>query len=152
MQLTELLNSINVIQVAGDVQRKDVSSICYDSRKVKENSVFVAIKGFNNDGHKFITDAINKGAVAVILEDVKSIPEGIFTHENAVEIVVKDSRKALSEVSGTFFGNPSKKLKLIGITGTNGKTTTSYYIKNILETSGEKTGLIGTIKNLIGER
>jgi len=152
MQLTELLNSIHAIQVAGDVQRKDVSSICYDSRKVKKNSVFVAVKGFNYDGHRFIPDAINKGAIAVILEDVNSIPDSIFTHENVAKIVVKDSRKALAETSGALFNYPSKKIKLIGITGTNGKTTTTYFIKSILETAGEKTGLIGTITNYIGDK
>ncbi|MDO8550618.1 MAG: UDP-N-acetylmuramoyl-L-alanyl-D-glutamate--2,6-diaminopimelate ligase [Ignavibacteria bacterium] len=152
MQLTELLNSIHAIQVAGDIQRKDVSSICYDSRKVKKNSVFVAIKGFNYDGHRFIPDAINKGAIAVILKDVNSVPDGIFTHENVAKIVVKESRKALAEASGKLFNDPSRKIKLIGITGTNGKTTTTYFIKSILETAGEKTGLIGTITNYIGDR
>jgi len=152
MQLTELLNSIHAIQVAGDVQRKDVSSICYDSRKVKKNSVFVAVKGFNYDGHRFIPDAINKGAIAVILEDIKSVPDSIFTHENVAKIVVKDSRKALAETSGALFNYPSKKIKLMGITGTNGKTTTTYFIKSILETAGEKTGLIGTITNYIGDK
>ncbi|HSP88389.1 MAG TPA: UDP-N-acetylmuramoyl-L-alanyl-D-glutamate--2,6-diaminopimelate ligase [Ignavibacteriaceae bacterium] len=152
MQLAELVNSIHAIQVAGDVQKKNVSSICYDSRKVKRNSLFVAIKGFNSDGHKFISDAINNGAVAVILEDTSAIPDEIFIHENVVKIVVKDSRKALAEVSDALFDHPSKKIKLIGITGTNGKTTTTYFIKSILEAAGEKTGLIGTIKNWIGEK
>jgi UDP-N-acetylmuramoyl-L-alanyl-D-glutamate--2,6-diaminopimelate ligase len=149
MELTQLLNSVNVIQVIGEVQRKDVSSIEYDSRKVKRNSVFVAIKGFNVDGHKFILDAINSGAIAIVVED-DSIPDEIFRHRKTAKILVKSSRAALSEISNSFFKEPSKKLKLIGITGTNGKTTTSFYIKNILEVSGNKTGLIGTIANFIG--
>ena len=150
MELTQLLNSVHAIQVIGEVQRKDVASIVYDSRKVKKNSVFVAIKGFNTDGHKFILDAINKGALAVVLEDNKAVPEDIFIHQGIAKVLVNDSRIALAELSNYFFKEPSKKLKLIGITGTNGKTTTSYFIKSILETAGYKTGLTGTISNYIG--
>jgi len=152
MELTELINSVHAIQVAGDIQQKDVSSVCYDSRKVKQNTLFVAVKGFNTDGHKFILDAINRGAIAIILEDNKSIPDDIFIHEKVAKILVADSRKALAEVSGAFYKFPSQKIKLIGITGTNGKTTTSYFIKSILENAGEKTGLIGTIANYIGDK
>ena len=151
MELTKLINSVNAIQVAGEVERKDISSICYDSRKVKENSVFVAIKGVNIDGHRFILDAINKGAMAVILEDNNSVPDDIFVHEKRAKILVADSRKALAEISCALYKNPSEKIKLIGITGTNGKTTTTYFIKSILETAGEKTGLLGTIANYIGD-
>lgn len=152
MELTELINYIHAIQVAGEVERKDVNSICYDSRKVKNGCLFVAIKGFNTDGHKYIPDAINNGAVAVILENADVIPDEIFVHENVTRILVKNSRKALAEISNVFFEEPSKKVNLIGITGTNGKTTTTYFIKNIFETAGEKTGLIGTISNFIGKR
>ena len=147
MELTELINSVNAIQVAGEVERKDVSSICYDSRKVKQNSIFVAIKGANTDGHRFILDAINNGAIAVILEDNDIVPDDIFIHEKKAKILVVDSRKALAEISCALYKKPSEKINLIGITGTNGKTTTTYFIKSILETSGEKTGLIGTITN-----
>lgn len=152
MELTELLNAVKAIQVTGEVQRKDVSSICYDSRKVKKNSVFVAIKGYCTDGHRFILDAINKGVAAVILEDNSVFPEEVFVHSNVAKVLVKNSRSALAEISDAFFNNPSGKIKLIGITGTNGKTTTTYFIKSIIEGIGEKTGLIGTITNYIGER
>ena len=152
MELTELINSVNAIQVAGEVERKDVSSICYDSRKVKQNSIFVAIKGANTDGHRFILDAINNGAIAVILEDNDIVPDDIFIHEKKAKILVVDSRKALAEISCALYKKPSEKINLIGITGTNGKTTTTYFIKSILETSGEKTGLIGTITNYIGDK
>lgn len=152
MELTELINSVNAIQVAGEVERKDVSSICYDSRKVKKNSVFVAIKGVNTDGHRFILDAINNGAIAIILEDNNAIPDDIFIHEKMAKILVADSRKALAEISCALYKKSSEKVKLIGITGTNGKTTTTYFIKSILETAGEKTGLIGTIANYIGDK
>ncbi|MGA7721551.1 MAG: UDP-N-acetylmuramoyl-L-alanyl-D-glutamate--2,6-diaminopimelate ligase [Ignavibacteriaceae bacterium] len=152
MELTQLLNSVKAIQVTGEVQRKDVSGIFYDSRKVLKSSVFIAVKGYKTDGHKFILDAINKGVIAVILEDNHSIPEEIFTHEKVARILVKDSRVAMAEISDSFFKHPSSNLKLIGITGTNGKTTISYFIKSILENSNEKTGLLGTIVNYIGDK
>ncbi len=152
MELTQLINSIKVIKVVGEIQRIDVSSITYDSRKVKKNAVFAAIKGYKSDGHKFILEAVSKGAVAVILEDETNAPDNIFIQEKVLKILVKNSRKAMAEISNVFFKEPSKKLKLFGITGTNGKTTTSYIIRNILETAGEKTGLLGTISNFIGNK
>lgn len=152
MELTDLINSLKVIQVAGDVQRKEISRITYDSRDVTSNSIFVAIKGFQTDGHNFIIDAINKGADAVILDNDSVIPEEIFIHRNVTKILVKDSRVALAELSKSFFKDPSSKINLIGVTGTNGKTTTTWLIKNILEYAGIKTGLIGTIANYIGEK
>ena len=150
MELTQLLNSVKVIQVIGEVQRQDISGIYYDSRKVIKNSVFVAVKGYKTDGHNYILDAINKGAIAIILEDNSRVPDDIFTHGKIAKILVNNSRIALAEFSNAFFKEPSQKLKLIGITGTNGKTTTSYFIKKILETSGKKVGLVGTISNFIG--
>ena len=152
MQLTELVNSIHVIQLTGEVQRQDVSGIFYDSRKIVPGSVFVAIKGYNSDGHRYILEALNKGAIAVILEDTHSVPDEIFTHTAKAKILVTDSRRALAEISNYYFHEPSKKLKLVGITGTNGKTTTSYFLKNIIEEAGLKTGLLGTIKNIIGNK
>ena len=151
MELTQLLNSVHAIQVIGEVQRRDISSIHYDSRKVQKNSVFVAIKGFKTDGHKYIPDAINKGAVAVVVEDDNSVPDELIFHSQIAKILVKNSRKALAELSKGLYDDPSSKLKLIGITGTNGKTTTSFILKNILQQTGNKTGLIGTIANYIGE-
>ncbi len=152
MELTELINSVHVIQVVGNVQRKDVTGIFYDSRKVVKGSVFVAVKGFNVDGHRFITDALNKGAIAVVLEDNEAVPDELFLHTEAAKILVKDSRQALAELSKGFYKNISEKIKLIGITGTKGKTTTSFIIKSILETAGIKTGLLGTISNYIGDK
>jgi len=151
MELTKLLNSVHAIQVTGETQRKDVSSIEYDSRKIKKNDVFVAIKGFKTDGHKFIPDAINKRVAAIVVEDNNVIPDELIDHSGVAKILVKDSRKALAELSKGLYKNPSSKLKLIGITGTNGKTTTTYILKHILQNSGNKTGLIGTIANYIGE-
>ena len=152
MELSNLLNNINAIQVTGEFQRKDVEAIVYDSRNVKKNSIFVAIKGYKTDGHKYILDAINKGAIAVVLEDDQSIPDELFDHNNVLKILVNNSRIALAELSKIFWNSPSEKLKLVGITGTNGKTTTSYFLKKILETSGYKVGLTGTIANYIGDK
>ncbi len=152
MELTALLNSIRTISVIGEVQRQDVSGIFYNSRKLVKNGIFVAIKGYNTDGHKYILEALSKGALAVILEDNNSIPDEIFIHQKAAKILVNDSRKALAEVSNSFFKDPTNKLKLIGITGTNGKTTTSYFIRKIFEESGEKIGVVGTIANYIGDK
>lgn len=152
MELTQLLNSVGVIQVTGEVQRKDVADIVYDSRQVKTNSLFVAIKGFKTDGHKFLQDAINKGAIGIVVEDDKAIPDELITHAQIAKILVKDSRKALAELSNGFFNNPTNKLKLIGITGTNGKTTTAFIIKNILQNAAYKTGLVGTIANYVGDQ
>ncbi len=150
MELTELINYVKVIQVVGNIQRKDVSSIEYDSRKVKKNSVFVAIKGFKTDGHFFVLDAINNGAVAVVVEEESNIPDEIFIHSDIAKIVVYNTRIALAELSKGFYKNPTSKLKLVGITGTNGKTTTAFILKNIFENAGIKTGLLGTIANYIG--
>jgi len=152
MELTKILDHISAIQVIGEVQRQDVSGMYYDSRRVQNNSIFVAIKGYKTDGHKYVLDALNKGAIAVVVEDGNAVPDEIFVHQNRAKIVVRDSRIALAQLSNFFYGEPSKKLKLVGITGTNGKTTTSYFIKNILEANDEKVGLIGTIANYIGDK
>lgn len=151
MELTQLLNSVHVIQVTGEVQRRDVADIVYDSKKVQKNSVFVAIKGYKTDGHKFLQDAINKGAVAVVVEDDNAIPDDLIAHSQIAKILVSDCRKALAELSKGFYRDPSSKLKLVGITGTNGKTTSTFILRNILQNVGYKTGLIGTIANYIGE-
>jgi len=150
MLLSELLNNVKAVQVVGNPHLREVTGVEYDSRKVVAGSVFVAIKGFNTDGHLFIQDALDKKAIAIVLEKNDAIPDSLITHYSAVKIIVKDSRQALAEISNKFFDEPSKKLRLIGITGTNGKTTTSYFLKNIFETAGYKVGLIGTISNYIG--
>ncbi len=152
MELTELINSVKAIQVTGEVQRKDISGIYYDSRQVTKNSVFAAIKGYVTDGHKFIMDAINNGADAVIMDEDSAVPDEIFIHAGIAKILVENSRKALAEMSAAYYRNPSSRLKIVGITGTNGKTTTSYMLKSIFENGGFKTGLVGTIANYIGEK
>jgi len=151
MLLTEILNRIQIIQLVGNPSEKQISGVEYNSRNVMQDSVFVAIKGFNTNGHQFIQEALNKNAAAIVVEDNDSFPDSIITGSNAVKILVSDTRKALAEISNLFYGEPSKKINLIGITGTNGKTTTAYLIKNIFETAGNRVGLVGTIMNYIGK-
>ncbi len=152
MRLSELLNKVKVIQVVGNAELKEIVDLTIDSRTAGKNSVFFAIEGLKADGHKFIQDAINQGADAVVLQKPEAVPDQVFAHAGCVKIVVENSRTALAEFSNIFYGEPSKKLKLIGITGTKGKTTTAFYVKNIFQYAGYKTGLIGTIANYIGER
>lgn len=152
MKLENLLSELEVVQLAGEVERKDIVAIAYDSRKVKRNFLFVAVKGFNVDGHNFIMEAIANGATAIVIEDDSKVSNDYLIHQNVTKILVKNSRKALAILSKNFYQNPSSKLKIIGITGTNGKTTSTYLTKYILEGAGYKTGLIGTIQNLIGDQ
>lgn len=151
MRLTNIIDKINSIKVTGRIRDEDVTGIEYDSRLVKMNSIFVAIKGFNTDGHNYIQDALSKGAIAAVLQD-DNTPDDLFTHNNAAKLLVSDSRMALAEASNSYYGEPSKKINLTGITGTNGKTTTAFYLKSILENAGLKIGLIGTIENYIGSK
>ncbi len=127
----------------------EISGISYDSRIVRPGDLFVAIEGENFDGHKFIEDAIKKGAVAIVFEKGKYNTSIIDTYTDIASIETNNSRDTLSKLSSIFYNEPSSDLTLIGITGTNGKTTTSYIIKKILESCGNDVGLIGTIGYLI---
>ena len=143
MKLREMLVGLEGLKVKGDLEL-DIKEIESNSKSVKKNYLFIAIKGFDADGHQYIGDAIKKGAVAVMVEegcDLKAlaIPEGITI------IMAKNTREALAVCSSNFYDNPSRKFKLIGVTGTKGKTTTTFMIKEILEKAGKKVGLIGTI-------
>lgn len=151
MQLTNILDKMSVISVTGNAEDKEIKKITIDSRDVTDNSLFVAIRGYKTDGHKFIPDALNNGAKAVILED-DSVPYDLFKHSDSVKITSPNSRKSLAEASDIYFGSPSKKLSMTGVTGTKGKTTTTFYLKHILESAGLKVGLIGTNKNLVGSK
>ncbi len=142
MTIAEILRGLNVKRITGPLE-KEVEGIAYDSRRVKKGFLFVAIKGFSADGHAYIKDAISKGAAGVVIEKAVDVQNGVTVIE------VDDSREALALLSAAFYGDPSKKLSLIGITGTNGKTTTSYITKNILETWGKKVGLMGTIQYIV---
>lgn len=123
-----------------------ITGIQYDSRKVQLGNLFVAVKGFKSDGHDYIRQALDNGAIAIMVSDEA------YCSVEYPWILVDDCRLALAQISSAFYGHPSEKLKLIGVTGTNGKTTTTNLICDIIESQGEKTGLIGTIHNRIGDR
>jgi len=142
MTLREIVENIES-SVKGDLDI-DIKGIAYDSREVKDGYLFVAIKGYETDGHKYIDSAVKNGAVAVLGEEDLSL-------ENAVYIKTDNSRKALAVCSAAFFGHPERKLKIIGITGTNGKTTTTYLIRQILMLKGMRCDLIGTNQIIIGD-
>lgn len=141
MRLKQLLKDYNVKNEFDDAE---ISGIAYDSRKVKPGDVFVCISGFETDGHKYAGKAVEKGAAAVIAEH--AIDAAVPT------AVVEDTRRTLSYIADVFYGHPSGKFRLVGVTGTNGKTTTTFLVKSILEKAGHKVGLIGTNKNMIGEK
>ena len=145
MKLIDLLKNCEYTLDSGslDVNIKDV---IYDSRKVVYGCAFVAMKGYNVDGHKFIPDAVERGAVALIVED-----EGV-AYDGVTVIRVRDARAALALMSVEFFGRPAEELTTVAVTGTKGKTTTVAMIRSILEGAGVKTGTIGTLGILIGDR
>ncbi|MSU61168.1 MAG: UDP-N-acetylmuramoyl-L-alanyl-D-glutamate--2,6-diaminopimelate ligase [Pedosphaera sp.] len=145
MQLKDLINKISPTTVEGPVDR-EITGIAYDSRRVTPGMVFVAIPGENVDGHDFIHAAIDRGATAVICQ------QNGFLAQRVTKIKVKDSREALANAAAAYYGNPGARLKVIGVTGTNGKTTVAYMVKQILESAGIKTGLIGTVRYEVGER
>ena len=147
MILSELLKNIEIVKTKGNLEI-DITNIHSDSRKIKQNGLFVAINGFTKNGIEFIPSAIENGAIALIVEpdiDIDSLDT------NLPVISVKNTRQALSILSCTFYDNPSKKLKLIGVTGTKGKTTSSFMIKSILQKQGYKVGLMGSIAIYIND-
>jgi UDP-N-acetylmuramoyl-L-alanyl-D-glutamate--2,6-diaminopimelate ligase len=129
----------------------DVHRIQYDSRKVGRGDLFIAIRGSASDGHRFITTAIANGAKGIVLEDDNATPDSYFLHTGTVKVVVPDSRIALAQMAANYYGHPSHKLTMVGVTGTNGKTTTTTLLKYILDAVGRTTGLIGTIEYSIGK-
>ena len=148
MKLKEIMNGVIFENTYGNLDL-DISSLQYDSRKVEKGDIFFCVEGFKVDGHRYIQNAIDKGATVVICskEPVKELLEGKVTF-----IQISDIRKVMAVCASNFYNNCHKELKLIGITGTNGKTTSSYMLKKVLETAGYKVGLVGTIANYIGQR
>ena len=150
MKLKAVLNGIEGLKAKGDLEL-DIESISHDSRKVINNSLFVAIRGYETDGHKYIKEAIKKGAIAIVIEDISVLKKDDIKDDITI-IVAPDTRLALAKIACNFYNNPSSKFNLIGITGTKGKTTTTFMLKSILEKHGQKVGLIGTIANYIGNK
>ncbi len=143
MKLREIIRDLEVQHCSVDPE-KEITGVCYDSRTVKPGDLFVAVRGFNADGHRYITAALEKGAAAVLCE---TVPEGPGPY-----IQVADCRRGLALTSSAFYRYPSRSMTMIGITGTSGKTTSSYLMKHLLESKlGAKVGLVGTNGNMIGD-
>jgi UDP-N-acetylmuramoyl-L-alanyl-D-glutamate--2,6-diaminopimelate ligase len=143
MILEEMLEQLEYTCIQGN-EKGAVKELVYDSRKVTEGCVFVCISGAIYDGHDYVKEVAEKGAAAIIVEKDVELPPQVTV------IRVKDTRLALAYMSAAYFGHPARKLTTVGITGTKGKTTTTYMIKSILENTGKKVGLIGTIETIIG--
>ncbi len=153
MIISELLQCIRVKSITGPLSR-EIKGIAYDSRLVGEDFLFVAVRGFSRDGHEYIRDALSRGAAAVIGEKAVETTNAYDTvgRSSIAYIEVSDSREALALISAAFYGHPSERLSIAGITGTNGKTTTSYITKNIINAGGRSAGLLGSVRYMTGDR
>ena len=143
MKLKNLLTDVNVLKMNVDAEL-EINALAYDSRKVTEGGMFVAITGFATDGNRFIPMAMEKGAKVVVTakEPANDIPY----------VLVESDRLALAQISSNFYGRPGERMKLIGVTGTNGKTSSTLLLKHVLEqVLGAKVGLMGTMENMIGD-
>ncbi len=149
MKLDELVSALTVNGPApGPWSRREVTAVVQDSRRAAPGSLFVAVRGSHSDGHLFIPQAVGQGAVAVVAEESAAV--GALPDTPVIR--VPDSRKALAKLAAKFYGHPSRRIKLVGITGTKGKTTTSYLARSVIEAAGHRAGLIGTIDYRIGDR
>lgn len=144
MKLSRLLRDVNGGDLCGKPER-EITGICSDSRRVGQGSLFVAIPGFQSDGHQYIRQAMEQGACAVVAQHAPDcpVPEGVAL------ILVDDARRALAQLAAEWYDHPERQLRLIGVTGTNGKTTTTWLIRHILEQRGHKCGLIGTNGSIV---
>ncbi|NTV89518.1 MAG: UDP-N-acetylmuramoyl-L-alanyl-D-glutamate--2,6-diaminopimelate ligase [Clostridiales bacterium] len=145
MLLNKIVEGLETVETKGNME-VNIKGVAYDSRKVRDGYLFVCIDGTTTDGHKFVPQAIENGAVAFIVQKEAEIPEGMSV------VRTKDTRYALAHASDAFFEHPSGKFNLTGITGTKGKTTTSFMVKAILDAAGQKVGLVGTLGSKIGDR
>ena len=143
----DLLKNLTYECVRGN-DTQEVTEVVIDSRKITPGCLFICISGYKVDGHDFAAEAAQKGAAVLVVQKEVELPEDCYT----TVIKVADTRYAMAFISAAYFGNPADRLKVIGITGTKGKTTTTYLIKSILERAGYKVGLIGTIETIIGEK
>lgn len=145
MKLSALLQGIDWTLLYGE--EKEINAIAYDSRKVQKNDLFVCITGFQTDGHKYVQNAIEAGAAAILCEkEVQS------DNKDVTIIQTKNTRHALAILSTNYYEHPTAHMNVIGVTGTNGKTTTTYLIKSVLDRIGHKVGIVGTIENRIGDK
>lgn len=165
--LRSLLKQISYESIRGDDDRK-ITDICCHSEKVKEGSLFVCINGYRNNGHEYVPQAVEHGAAVLVVDDryvigSRSGPVILTEHmkvdvhelirdRNICVVTVRDTRKALSALSAAFFDHPAERMKMIGITGTNGKTTTAFLTAGILKEAGYRVGMIGTIESYDGRR
>ena len=145
MQLRDLVDQLQTLKTQGSLETT-ITGVCCDSRRVTPGAVFVAVPGHEANGHDFVMEAIDRGAVAVVCE------QNGFVQSRASIVKVRDAREALGRAAAAFYRHPSTKLRVVGVTGTNGKTTVTFMVKAILEAAGIKTGLIGTIQHEIGDR
>ncbi|MBF7097125.1 UDP-N-acetylmuramoyl-L-alanyl-D-glutamate--2,6-diaminopimelate ligase [Alkalibacter mobilis] len=150
MILEKLMKNISYTLVQGNVYT-DIEDLCYDSRRCVKNSLFFAVAGYEINGNRFIADAVNNGATVVVTDDLSESGIDKLKDSNLTVVSVNNVREVMSAVASMFYDFPSQKIKVIGITGTNGKTTTAFYLKQILEYSGYKTGVIGTMGNICGD-
>ena len=145
-ELREILYKVHITSTSGNMA-VEVKSICFDSRHVKPGSLFVAVKGTTSDGHSFIEKAVNLGATVIVAE---RLPENIL--DKVTYVTVKNSAQALGIIASNFFGNPSQKIKLIGVTGTNGKTTVATLLYQLFNSMGHRSGLLSTVVNKIVDK
>lgn len=147
MKLRSLLqNTPDILEITGPTD-PDVTGVCHDSRKLAAGQVFVALRGLNVDGHRFLHEAARVGAAALVIEEVQNLPASF----KGTVVKVKDTRRALETIAAAFFGNPSAKIFVAGVTGTNGKTTTTHMIEAVLNKGLGPTGVMGTIDYHLGE-
>jgi len=146
MKLSTLLTVIKPLAVGG-LGDPDIKGLAYDSRKIKPGFMFFALHGQNHDGNQFVQEAVTRGAVAVVSDQAAPL-----SHGSVITIRVSDPRQAIAELAAAFYNNPSASLQVVGITGTNGKTTTAFMLRDIFTDAGRRTGLIGTVAYEIGDR
>jgi UDP-N-acetylmuramoyl-L-alanyl-D-glutamate--2,6-diaminopimelate ligase len=129
-------------ELVGDAASVEISALAYDSRRVTAGALFFCVPGFNSDGHEFAPQAVRAGAAALVVE--RPLQLGV------PEVVVASARAAMAPAAARFYGEPARELRVVGVTGTNGKTTTAYLVRALLEASGEQCGMLGTVTSVIG--
>lgn len=145
--LQDIQYEVTHLPAGKTLQETTVTDVVNDSRRLSEGCLFLAIKGMNSDGHAFVAEAFDKKAAAVVVQDPVTVPKGC----ESIVITVRDTRAAMAQIAAAYYCHPARKLKTVGITGTKGKTTTTYMVKSMLENAGIKTGLVGTIEVIIGD-